>query len=212
MSGMHLAPPELQPKDFAFTAENLAKAQAIIAKYPAGRQRSATLPLLDLAQRQHDNWLPLAAIRHVAEMLSVPEIRVLEVASFYTMYNLAPVGRHFVQVCTTTPCWLRGSDKIVAACEKHLGIQCGETTPDGQFTVIEVECLGACVNAPMMQVGDDFYEDLDADSTVKILQGLQRGEKPQPGPQNGRQTSAPLGGPTTLLSFNPSANAAGSGE
>lgn len=212
MSGMHLAPPELQPKDFAFTAENLAKAQAIIAKYPAGRQRSATLPLLDLAQRQHDNWLPLAAIRHVAEMLSVPEIRVLEVASFYTMYNLAPVGRHFVQVCTTTPCWLRGSDKIVEACEKHLGIKCGETTPDGQFTVIEVECLGACVNAPMMQVGDDFYEDLDADSTVKILQGLQRGETPKPGPQNGRQTSAPLGGPTTLLSFNPPANAAGSGE
>ncbi len=215
MSGMHLAPPELQPKDFAFTAEYRAKAEAIIAKYPAGRQRSATLPLLDLAQRQHGGWLPLAAIRHVAEMLSVPEIRVLEVASFYTMYNLAPVGRHFVQVCTTTPCWLRGSDKIVEACEKHLGIACGDTTADGQFTVIEVECLGACVNAPMMQIGDDYYEDLDADSTVKILQALQRGEQPQPGPQNGRQTSAPLGGPTTLLSFNPptQGNApAGSGE
>jgi NADH-quinone oxidoreductase E subunit len=209
MSGVHIAPPEQQPKSFAFTAENLEKAKAIIAKYPAGRQRSATMPLLDLAQRQHGNWLPLAAIRVVGEMLSVPEIRVLEVASFYTMYNLAPVGKNFVQICTTTPCWLRGSDKVVEACEKHLGIHCGETTKDGAFTVIEVECLGACVNAPMMQVADDFYEDLDAASTVKILEALQRGEKPKPGPQNGRQTSAPLGGPTTLHSFNPPASAGG---
>ncbi len=215
MSGVHIAPPEQQPKDFAFTAENLEKAKAFIAKYPAGRQRSATMPLLDLAQRQHDGWVPLAAIRHIAEMLSVAEIRVLEVASFYTMYNLSPKGKHFVQVCTTTPCWLRGSEQIVAACEKHLGIHCGETTKDGQFTLIEVECLGACVNAPMMQVADDYYEDLDAASTVKILEALQRGEKPQPGPQNGRITSAPLGGPTTLQSFNPPAQGsapAGGGE
>ena len=211
MSGVHIAPPELQPKDFAFTAENLEKAKAIIAKYPAGRQRSATMPLLDLAQRQHNGWVPMAAIRTIGEMLSVPEIRVLEVASFYTMYNLAPVGRHFVQVCTTTPCWLRGSDKVVEACEKHLGVKCGDTTADGQFTLIEVECLGACVNAPMMQIGDDYYEDLDAESTGKVLDALKRGEKPKVGPQNGRQTSAPLGGPTTLTTFNPASGAAPAG-
>lgn len=201
MSGIHIAPPEQQPKDFAFTAENLEKAKAIVAKYPAGRQRSATMPLLDLAQRQHGGWLPMAAIRCVGQMLGVPEIRVLEVASFYTMYNLAPVGRHFVQVCTTTPCWLRGSDQIVEACEKHLKVKCGDTTADGEFTLIEVECLGACVNAPMMQVNDDYYEDLDAASTVRILDALKRGEMPRTGPQNGRQTSAPAAGATTLRDF-----------
>lgn len=201
MSGVHIAPPELQPKDFAFTAENKAKAEKHIAKYPAGRQQSAVMPLLDIAQRQHGGWLPMAAIRHVAEMLGMAEIRVLEVASFYTMYNLAPVGRHFVQVCTTTPCWLRGSERVVDTCERHLGIKCGETTKDGKFTLIEVECLGACVNAPMMQIGDDFYEDLDPASTVKILDALAKGETPKPGPQNGRMASAPLGGPNTLQSL-----------
>ena len=187
-----------QPDSFAFTAENLAAAQKIIAKYPAGRQQSAVIPLLDLAQRQHDNWLPEAAIRYVGDLLQMPYIRVMEVASFYTMFNLAPVGRHMVQVCTTTPCWLRNSEAVVAACVKHLGIRIGETTPDGKFTLKEVECLGACVNAPMMQVGDDFYEDLDAASTVRILEALQRGETPKPGPQIDRQTSAPAGGATTL--------------
>src|SRR3546814_654809 len=174
-----------------------------IAKYPAGRQQSAVMPLLDLAQRQHDNWLPQAAIKCVAEMLGMPVIRVLEVASFYTMYNLAPVGKHFIQVCTTTPCWLAGSDKVVSACRKHLGIGPGETTPDGEFTVIEVECLGACVNAPMLQYNDDFYEDLDEASTGKIIDALKRGETPKPGPQNGRLSSEPLGGATTLTTFNP---------
>ncbi|HEX6956996.1 MAG TPA: NADH-quinone oxidoreductase subunit NuoE [Ferrovibrio sp.] len=212
MSGVHIAPPEQQPASFAFTPENLEAAKQIIAKYPEGRQQSAVMPLLDIAQRQHDNWLPQAAIRYIAEMLGMPVIRVLEVASFYTMYNLAPVGKHFVQVCTTTPCWLRGSDKIVAACKKHLGIGLGETTPDGQFTLVEVECLGACVNAPMMQIGDDFYEDLDEDSTGKILEALKRGERPKPGPQNGRLSSEPLGGPTTLTSFNPPASAGGSDD
>jgi NADH-quinone oxidoreductase subunit E len=205
MSGVHIAPPEQQPATFAFTAENLALAKKHIAKYPAGRQRSAVMPLLDIAQRQHDNWLPQAAIRYIAEMLDTPVIKVLEVASFYTMYNLAPVGKHFIQVCTTTPCWLAGSDKVVSACKKHLGLNPGETSADGQFTVIEVECLGACVNAPMLQLGDDFYEDLTEESTGKILEALKRGETPKPGPQSGRLSSEPLGGATTLTTFNPAA-------
>jgi NADH-quinone oxidoreductase E subunit len=212
MSGVHIAPPEQQPATFAFTPENLALAKQHIAKYPTGRQQSAVMPLLDLAQRQHDNWVPQAAIRYIAELLGMPVIRVLEVASFYTMYNLAPVGKTFVQVCTTTPCWLRGSDKVLSACKKHLGINAGETTRDGQFTVIEVECLGACVNAPMLQIGDDFYEDLDEDSTGRILEALKRGEKPKPGPQSGRLSSEPLGGPTTLTAFTSAPPAGGSDD
>ncbi len=186
-----------QPDSFEFSAENLAQAAKIIARYPEGRQASAIMPLLDMAQRQA-GWLPRAAITCVADMLEVAHIRAYEVATFYTMYNLAPVGDHLVQVCTTTPCWLRGSADIVSACERHLKIKIGETTPDGKVTLREVECLGACVNAPMMQVGDDYYEDLDGASTVKILQELQAGRKPKPGPQTARQTSAPAPGPTTL--------------
>ncbi|WP_300298981.1 NADH-quinone oxidoreductase subunit NuoE [Ferrovibrio sp.] len=212
MSGVHIAPPELQPASFEFTPESMALAKKHIAKYPEGRQQSAVMPLLDIAQRQHDNWVPQAAIRYIAELLGMPAIRVLEVASFYTMYNLAPVGTHFVQVCTTTPCWLRGSDKVLSACRKHLGVGPGETTPDGKFTVIEVECLGACVNAPMLQLGDDFYEDLDEESTGRILEALKRGETPRPGPQNGRLSSEPKGGATTLTTFNPAAPAAGSDD
>lgn len=187
-----------QPEHFAFTPENRAKADKHIAKYPPGRQASAVIPLLDIAQRQAGGWVPRAAMDHVAEILDLAPIRVYEVASFYTMFNLKPVGRHFVQLCTTTPCWLRGSDDVVTACEKHLGIGLGETTKDGAFTLVEVECLGACVNAPMMQIGDDYYEDLDATSVVKVLEALARGEKPKTGPQNGRQTSAPVTGLTTL--------------
>lgn len=187
-----------QPDRFEFTPENFKKAEAIIAKYPAGRQASAVMPLLDIAQRQHAGWLPKAAMDYIAQMLSMAPMRVYEVATFYTMYNLAPVGKHFVQVCTTTPCWLRGSDQVVDACEKHLGVKCGETTTDGQFTLIEVECLGACVNAPMMQIGDDFYEDLNAENTVKILDELKAGKKPKAGPQSGRKSSEPLPGATTL--------------
>jgi len=186
------------PASFAFTPETKAKADKIVARYPAGRQQSAVMPLLDLAQRQHGGWLPEAAIRHVAEFLAMPQIRVMEVATFYTMFNLSPTGKHLVQVCTTTPCWLRGSGDIVAACEKHLGISVGETTADGKFTLREVECLGACVNAPMLQIGDDYYEDLDAASTVRLLQAFARGETPKPGPQSGRKSSEPLGGLTTL--------------
>ncbi len=192
------APPEQQPASFAFTAENLAKAKEIIARYPPRRQASAVMPLLDIAQRQHDNWLPRAAMDHVADLLEMPRIRVYEVASFYTMYNLAPVGRHLVQICTTTPCWLRGSDGVVGACKRKLGIDFHETTDDGQFTLLEVECLGACVNAPMMQINDDYYEDLSEADVERILDALARGEAPTPGPQNGRRSSEPAGGATTL--------------
>jgi NADH-quinone oxidoreductase subunit E len=182
-----------QPESFAFAAENLERAKRIIAKYPAGKQQSAVIPLLELAQRQHGNWLPIAAMECVAKMLEMAPIRVREVATFYTMFNLAPVGRHHVQVCTTTPCWLRGSDQVVEACRKKLGIEVGETTADGRFTLSEVECLAACVNAPMMQVNEDFYEDLDGNSTARILDQLMKGEKPKPGPQIKRQTSAAVG-------------------
>ena len=195
------APKELQPDSFAFTTKNLEKAQEIIAKYPPRRQASAVMPLLDLAQRQNQNWLPQMAMNAVAEMLVMPRIRVYEVATFYTMYNLAPVGEHFVQVCTTTPCWLRGSDKVVSACKKKLGIGLGETTPDGKFTIVEVECLGACVNAPMMQINDYYYEDLTAESTEAVLESLASGQKPKKGSQSGRHASEPAGGPTTLHQF-----------
>ena len=190
-----------QPSEFAFGEDYLERAKTVIARYPAGRQASAVLPLLDLAQRQHGGWLPRAAMDHVADLLEMPRIRVYEVATFYTMYNLAPVGRHLVLVCTTTPCWLRGSDEIVAACRGKLGVGFGETTEDGMFTLREAECLGACVNAPMIQIGDDYYEDLDAASTEAILDALAKGETPKTGPQNGRHTSEPLGGATTLEAF-----------
>lgn len=195
--------PVAQPAHFEFTPDNLAKAKWWIAKYPPGRQASAVLPLLDLAQRQHDNWVPRAAMDCVADMLGMARIRVYEVATFYSMFNLRPVGKNFFQICTTTPCWLRGSDEVVKACERKLGITIGETTPDGQFTLTEVECLGACVNAPIIQVNDDFYEDLDGVSTERLIDALRRGEAPKPGSIKGRITSAPEGGPTTLqdLSF-----------
>lgn len=189
-----------QPASFAFTPENMEKAKAVIAKYPKGRQASAMLPLLELAQRQNDNWLPQAAMDYVAEMIEVPKIRAYEVATFYTMYNLAPVGKHFVQVCTTTPCWLRGSDDVLKACKDELGIGPDETSADGDFTVVEVECLGACVNAPMVQLNDDYYEDLDYERTKTLLQRLKTGDRPEPGPQIDRHSSAPAGGPIALVS------------
>lgn len=183
---------------FAFNAEMKAKADKHIAKYPAGRQQSAVMPLLDLAQRQNGGWLSKEALAHVADVLGMPVMRVYEVASFYTMYNLSPVGKHVVQVCTTTPCWLRGSADVVAACEKHLGIGIGETTPDGQFTLREVECLGACVNAPVLQIADDYFEDVAPSHVPGLMDALKRGETPKPGSQIGRITSAPEGGPQTL--------------
>jgi NADH-quinone oxidoreductase E subunit len=200
MSAVSTAQGDFQPASFEFTPEYRAKADKIIAKYPEGRQASAVIPLLDLAQRQAGGWVPRAAMDHIGEILDMAFIRVYEVATFYTMFNLKPTGRHHLQVCTTTPCWLRDSDAVLEACRKKLGIRPGETTADGEFSLIEVECLGACVNAPMLQLGDDYYEDLDPASTIALIEALQRGEKPKPGPQTARQTSAPIGGPTTLTS------------
>jgi len=183
---------------FAFSDENRARAEAAIAKYPAGCQASAVLPLLDLAQRQNGGWISRAVMDHVGEMLDMAPIRVYEVATFYTMLNLEPVGRYHVQLCRTTPCWLRGSDALRDACREELGIGLGGTTEDGLFTLTEVECLGACVNAPMVQIGDHFYEDLDPARMKDILRAFRDGTPPPSGPQTGRQTSAPASGPTTL--------------
>jgi NADH-quinone oxidoreductase E subunit len=190
----------VQPASFAFTPENLAKAKAFMAKYPEGRQGSAVIALLDLAQRQHDGWLPRAAMDHVAEVLDMAPIRVYEVATFYSMFNLQPVGRHHIQLCRTTPCWLRGADDLSKLCQRKLGIGLKERTADGKFSLMEVECLGACVNAPAVQINDDFYEDLDPAKLEALLDRLAKGEKPAVGSQSGRQFSAPVGGPTTLKS------------
>ena len=196
------APDELQPESFAFTPENLKKAKEHITKYPQGKQQSAVMPLLRLAQQQHDGWVPRAAVEAIADMLGMPFIRVYEVVTFYTMYNLAPMGKHHIQCCTTTPCWLRGSDDVVKACQDELGIGFGQTTEDGQFTMTEVECLGACVNAPMIEVTtpewDKYFEDLDYDSTRKLLKRLRRGEVPHEGSVAGRNASEPISGPTVL--------------
>ncbi len=187
-----------QPDHFEFSSDNRAAAKAIIDKYPEGRQQSAVMPLLDLAQRQNGGWIPHPAIEMIADMLGMAAIRVLEVATFYTMYNLAPIGKHHVQICTNLPCWLRGSDQVVEACRKVTGVGHGRTSEDDLFTVTEVECLGACVNAPMMQINDDYYEDLDSVSTERILSALKAGETPTPGSQTGRHTCEPVGGITTL--------------
>ena len=195
--GMAGTGPE-QPKSFEFTAENHEKAKAVIAKYPSGRQQSAVMPLLDLAQRQSGGWLPRVAMDYVADLLAMPRIKAYEVATFYSMYNLKPIGQHFVQVCTTTPCWLVGSDGIVDACKKHLGIGLGDTTADGKFTLVEVECLGACVNAPMAQINDDYYEDLTPENTVKLLESLANGQPVKTGSQTGRRGSQASSGPTSL--------------
>jgi NADH-quinone oxidoreductase subunit E len=183
---------------FAFTPENQAKALAFIARYPAGRQASAVLPLLTLAQAQAGGWLPQPALDHVADTLQMAPIRVYEVASFYDMFNTEPVGRIQVRVCTTTPCWLCGSDEVVRACKETLGIGIGQSTADGRFFLREFECLGACANAPVLWVDDDYYEDLDGPKTQAIIEALMRGEQPAAGSQSGRQGSMPAGGRTTL--------------
>lgn len=183
---------------FAFTPENLERARGFVARYPEGRQASAVLPVLDLAQRQNGGWLSPAAISCVAEMLDLPLIRVYEVVSFYEMFNARPVGAHMVRVCTTTPCMLRGSAEVLAACEGELGIPVGATTEDGAFTLVEFECLGACVNAPIVWIDDDYYEDLDPERVRAVLRGVRAGRPPAPGSQAGRRKSAPAGGPTTL--------------
>jgi NADH-quinone oxidoreductase subunit E len=188
---------------FSFTPENDAKARAILKRYPEGRQASAILPLLTLAQAQHGGWLPQAALDYLASYLEMPRIRVYEVASFYDMFNTRPVGRVQIRVCRTTPCWLCGSDNVLKACEETLGIKVGQSTEDGRFFLREFECLGACANAPIMWVDDDFYEDLDGPKTKAIIEALQRGERPKAGSQIGRQGSMPVGGKTTLLDIAP---------
>ncbi|WP_298214866.1 NADH-quinone oxidoreductase subunit NuoE [Acidocella sp.] len=198
---------QADPTSFAFTDENMDLVKKAIAKYPEGRQMSAVKTLLDIAQRQMaaqtgSAWLPRAAMDKVAEILGVAPIRVYEMATFYTMYNLRPVGKYHLQVCTTTPCWLRGSDDIVAACKKAAGVaDFGETSADGLFTLREVECLGACVNAPILQINDDYYEDLDASRVEGLLGDLKAGKPPPPaGSLGGRTSTAPASGQTTLLS------------
>jgi NADH-quinone oxidoreductase subunit E len=198
MAVRRLADPEIQPAHFAFSADNAAWARAQIAKYPEGRQASAVIPLLWRAQEQAGGWVPEVAIRHVGEVLGMAYIRVLEIATFYTMFNLAPVGRWHVQMCGTTPCRLRGAEDLIEVCERRIGDQ-HHVTPDGQFSWVEVECLGACVNAPMAQINYDFYEDLTAESFGRILDDLAAGKAVRPGPQIDRQFSAPAGGPTTLI-------------
>lgn len=198
-----------QPESFAFTKANMKKVEQIIALYPEGRQQSAVMPLLDLAQRQVGaegakmdppvgGWIPRAAMDHIGEILDMPAIKVYEVASFYSMYNMAPVGKYLVQICTTTPCWLNGSDDVVHTCKKHLGVGMNETTKDGKFTLMEVECLGACVNAPMVQINDDYYEDLTPESLKELLDLLAEDMKPKTGSQKGRKASMALSGPTSL--------------
>jgi len=188
---------------FAWTEANAKRAKEIVARYPDGRQMSASIPFLDLAQRQvgaetgTQGWLPIPVMEFVARELDMPYVRVLEVATFYTMFNLAPVGKFHVQVCGTTPCMLRGAEDLIHAC-KARGMKKGHTTADGLFTLTEVECLGACANAPMVQINDDNYEDLTADSMAAILDALAAGQTPRPGPQIDRQTSCPEGGPTSL--------------
>ena len=201
------ADPRFDPgqfKDFAWTPENVKEVERIIGRYPPGRQHSAIIPLLHLAQYQMGAatghaWLPVPVIEFVAKTIDMPYIRAYEVATFYTMFNLQPVGRFHVQVCGTTPCMLRGSDDVMRACKDRGMKKGGGMTADGLFTLSEVECLGAFANAPMVQINDDNYEDLTYEATVAILEALARGESPKTGPQNGRQVSCPEGGPTTLI-------------
>lgn len=190
--------PEPQPGDFAFSEENRLRAETICARYPADRKASATIALLDLAQRQNGGWLSPACIEYVAAYLEIAPIRAYEVASFYSMFNTKPVGKYFIQVCRTTPCWLRGSDGITEACKKKLGVGLREVSEDGLFSVIEVECLGACANAPMVQINDFYYEDLTPERMAGIIDELRAGGEVKVGSQTGRLASAPEGGPQTL--------------
>jgi NADH-quinone oxidoreductase subunit E len=197
MSVRRLAAENIQPTTFAFATENLPWVETQIAKYPAGRQASAVIPLLWKAQEQHEYWLPKAAIEHVADLLNMPYMRVLEVATFYTMFNLQPVGKFFIQLCGTTPCRLRGAGDIVKVCETRIGAQ-NHVTADGNFSWLEVECLGACCNAPMVQINNDYYEDLTPENFNALLDNLAAGKLVKIGSQNGRKSSEPEGDVKTL--------------
>ena len=198
------APAHKEPESFAFDAESEAKIATILKRYPEGKQASAVIPLLYVAQRQMGRltgsaWVPRVAMDMIADRLSMPPIRVYEVATFYFMFNMKPIGRHHLQLCGTTPCMLRGSEDVLRACKDAGGLKgVGDTSADGLFTLTEVECLGACVNAPILQIDDDYYEDLDYESAVKLLEAFKRGERPKPGSAIGRQASAPAGEQTVL--------------
>ena len=182
---------EDQPKEFKFSNENLKKADEILKRYPKKNKKSAVMPFLYLAQKQNSNWIPLAAMKYIANLLSMPYISVYEIATFYTMYNLAPVGKHFVQVCTTTPCLIRGADKIVKLCKEKISPNENEVSKKGNCSWMEVECLGACVSGPMIQINDDYYEDLDEKSTIEILESLIKDKPLGPGSYRGRKNTSP---------------------
>ena len=188
-----------QPNKFEFTLDNLEKARKVIKKYPDGKQQSAVMSLLYLVQKQNNNWIPLAAIKYIGNLLEMPYIKVYEVATFYSMYNLTPVGHHFVQVCTTTPCMIRGAYNLVEACKEKISPNENELSKNKSCSWMEVECLGACVNAPMMQINDDYYEDLDKKKTLKIIDQILKGETPKPGSYRGRLNSEPENNRKTLI-------------
>ena len=188
-----------QPDKFEFTSDNLEKAKKIIKKYPDNKQQSAVMPLLYLAQKQNNNWIPLAAMKYIGKLLEMPYIKVYEVATFYTMYNLTPVGRHFIQVCTTTPCLIRGANKLIEACKEKISPNENELSKGKNCSWMEVECLGACANAPMIQINNDYFEDLDKEKTIKIIDQILNGEKPKPGSYRGRKNSEPELSRKTLL-------------
>ena len=190
-----------QPSDFKFNDKNLDKAQKIIKNYPEGKQQSAVMSLLYLVQKQNNNWIPLVAMKYIARFLSMPYIKVYEVATFYTMYNLSPVGKYFFQICTTTPCMIRGAYDIVKACKEKISDKENEISKDKTCSWTEVECLGACINAPMMQINDDYYEDLNKEKTEKIINQIQSGENPKPGSYRGRKNSEPENNRKTLLNI-----------
>ena len=188
-----------QPETFEFNSESLAEANNIIKKYPKGKQQSAVMSLLYIAQKQNDNWIPLSAMKYIGKFLDMPYVKVYEVATFYTMYNLTPVGKHFIQVCTTTPCMIRGAYKIVEACKEKISENENELVKEKNCSWMEVECLGACINAPMMQINDDYYEDLDKEKTLEILDIILKGETPKPGSYRGRINNEPENNRKTLM-------------
>ncbi|MDC1130144.1 NADH-quinone oxidoreductase subunit NuoE [Candidatus Pelagibacter sp.] len=192
-------PSKEQPENFEFSSSSLGVAKTIIAKYPKDKQQSAVMALLYLAQKQNSNWIPLAAMKYIGKFLDMPYIKVYEVATFYTMYNLAPVGKHFIQVCTTTPCMIRGANKIIEACKEKISENENQLSKDQSCSWIEVECLGACVNAPMMQINNDYYEDLDKEKTIKIFDEILNGETPKPGSYRGRINNEPENNRKTLM-------------
>ena len=192
-------PSKEQPESFEFTTSSKEAAKIIISKYPEGKQQSAVMALLYIAQKQNDNWIPLTAMKYIGKFLDMPYIKVYEVATFYSMYNLAPVGKHFIQICTTTPCMIRGAYKLVEACKEKVSVKENELSKNKSCSWMEVECLGACVNAPMMQVNDDYYEDLDKEKMLKILDKILNGETPKPGSYRGRVNNEPENNRKTLM-------------